>query len=55
MDNDLRNDIFRRMMTFSFPQLDRSCTGMLLTFGSMYFMFRLNAAFGLTAPYAFWD
>lgn len=72
--NEIRKDCFRRIMTFSFPQLDGFGTGSLvtrvtnditqvqnfvsqfvrgmirtsmLTFGSMYFMFRLNiAAFG---------
>lgn len=72
--NEMRKDCFRRIMTFSFPQLDRFGTGSLvtrvtnditqvqgfvslfvrglirtslLTFGSMYFMFRLNSHFGL--------
>lgn len=72
--NEIRKDCFRRIMTFSFPQLDRFGTGSLvtrvtnditqvqnfvsqfvrgmirttlLTFGSMYFMFRLNGVFGL--------
>lgn len=72
--NKMRKDCFRRIMTFSFPQLDRFGTGSLvtrvtnditqvqgfvslfvrglirtslLTFGSMYFMFRLNSHFGL--------
>lgn len=72
--NEIRKDCFRRIMTFSFPQLDRFGTGSLvtrvtnditqvqnfvslfvrglirtslLTFGSMYFMFRLNLRFGL--------
>ena len=72
--NEIRKDCFRRIMTFSFPQLDRFGTGSLvtrvtnditqvqnfvsqfvrgmirttlLTFGSMYFMFRLNSVFGL--------
>lgn len=73
--NEIRKDCFRRIMTFSFPQMDRFGTGSLvtrvtnditqvqafvslfvrgmirtslLTFGSMYFMFRLNFHFGLT-------
>ena len=72
--NEIRKDCFRRIMTFSFPQLDRFGTGSLvtrvtnditqvqnfvsqfvrgmirttlLTFGSMYFMLRLNSVFGL--------
>lgn len=72
--NEIRKDCFRRIMAFSFPQLDRFGTGSLvtrvtnditqvqafvslfvrglirtslLTFGSMYFMFRLNLRFGL--------
>ena len=72
--NDMRKDAFRRLMSFSFPQLDRFGTGSLvtrvtndvtqvqtfvslfvrglirtsmLTFGSIYFMFRLNREFGL--------
>ena len=72
--NEIRKDCFRRIMTFSFPQLDRFGSGSLvtrvtnditqvqnfvsqfvrgmirttlLTFGSMYFMFRLNSVFGL--------
>ena len=72
--NEIRKDCFRRIMKFSFPQLDRFGTGSLvtrvtnditqvqgfvstfvrgmirtsmLTFGSMYFMFRLNLRFGL--------
>ena len=71
--NDMRKDCFRRIMTFSFPQLDRIGTGSLvtrvtnditqvqnfvsqfvrgmirtslLTFGSIYFIFRLNREFG---------
>lgn len=71
--NDMRKDTFRRLMSFSFPQLERFGTGSLvtrvtnditqvqtfvslfvrglirtgmLTFGSMYFMFRLNREFG---------
>lgn len=72
--NEIRKDCFRRIMTFSLPQIDRFGTGSLvtrvtnditqvqsfvslfvrgmirttlLTFGSMYFMFRLNSRFGL--------
>ena len=71
--NDIRKDCFRRIMGFSFPQMDRFGTGSLvtrvtnditqvqtflsllvrgmirtsmLTFGSMYFMYRLNPRFG---------
>ena len=78
--NEIRKDCFRRIMTFSFPQLDRFGTGSLvtrvtnditqvqafvsqfvrgmirtslLTFGSMYFMFRLNPRFGLIVLCAF--
>ncbi len=78
--NEIRKDCFRRVMTFSFPQLDRFGTGSLvtrvtnditqvqafvslfvrgmirtslLTFGSMYFMFRLNPRFGLIVLCAF--
>lgn len=78
--NEIRKDCFRRIMTFSFPQLDRFGTGSLvtrvtnditqvqmfvslfvrglirtslLTFGSMYFMFRLNSRFGLIVLCAF--
>lgn len=72
--NEIRKECFRRIMAFSFPQLDRYGAGslvtrvtnditqvqtfvslfargmirtLLLTFGSMYFMFRLNLHFGL--------
>jgi len=72
--NEIRKDCFRRIMAFSFPQLDRFGIGSLvtrvtnditqvqgfvsvfvrgmirtvmLTFGSMFFMFRLNVHFGL--------
>lgn len=72
--NEMRKDCFRRIMSFSFPQLDHFGTGSLvtrvtnditqvqafvsvfvrgmirtlfLTFGSMYFIFRLNLRFGL--------
>lgn len=78
--NEIRKDCFRRIMRFSFPQLDRFGTGslvtrvtnditqvqafvslfvrglirtLLLTFGSMYFMFRLNVHFGLIVLCAF--
>ena len=78
--NDIRKDCFRRIMTFSFPQLDRFGTGslvtrvtnditqvqnfvaqfvrgmirtMLLMFGSIFFMFRLNRDFGLIVLCAF--
>ncbi|HBA70613.1 MAG TPA: multidrug ABC transporter ATP-binding protein [Lachnospiraceae bacterium] len=78
--NEIRKDCFRRIMTFSFPQIDRFGTGSLvtrvtnditqvqafvslfvrgmlrtslLTFGSMYFMFRLNRHFGLVVLCAF--
>lgn len=78
--NDMRKDCFRRIMTFSFPQIDKFGTGSLvtrvtnditqvqtfvstfvrglirttlLTFGSMYCMFRLHARFGLIALCAF--
>ena len=78
--NEIRKDCFRRIMTFSFPQLDRFGTGSLvtrvtnditqvqnfvsqfvrgmirttmLTFGSMYCMFRLNRDFGLIVLCAF--
>lgn len=71
--NDMRKDCFRKIMTFSFPQMNRFGTGslvtrvtnditqvqnfvsqfvrgmirtLMLTFGSMYCMFRLNARFG---------
>ena len=78
--NEMRKDCFRRIMTFSFPQLDRFGTGSLvtrvtnditqvqnlvsqfvrgmirttlLTFGSMFCMFRLHARFGLIVLCAF--
>lgn len=78
--NEMRKDCFRNIMAFSFPQLDRSGTGSLvtrvtnditqvqafvsqfvrgmirtalLTFGSMYCMFRLNGTFGLIVLCAF--
>ena len=78
--NDIRKDAFRRIMTFSFPQIDRFGAGSLvtrvtndvtqvqnfmslfirgmirtglLTFGSLFFMFRLSRDFGLIALCAF--
>ena len=78
--NEIRKDCFRRIMDFSFTQMDRFGTGSLvtrvtnditqvqnfvslfvrglirttlLTFGSMYFMFRLNFGFGLIVLCAF--
>lgn len=78
--NEIRKDCFHKIMTFSFPQLDRFSTGSLvirvtnditqvqtfvslfvrgmirtslLTFGSIYFMFRLNRHFGLIVLCAF--
>ncbi|MCM1054542.1 MAG: ABC transporter ATP-binding protein/permease [Bacteroides sp.] len=78
--NEMRKDCFRKIMTFSFPQLDKFGTGSVvtrvtnditqvqnfvsqfvrgmirttfLTFGSMFFMFRLNTDFGLTVLCAF--
>lgn len=78
--NEIRKDCFRKIMTFSFPQIDRFGTGSLvtrvtndvtqvqnlvsqfvrgmirttlLTFGSMYCMFRLNARFGQIVLCAF--
>lgn len=72
--NEMRKDCFRRIMTFSFPKLDRFGTGSLvtrvtnditqvqnfvsqfvrgmirttlLTFGSIFCIFRLNRDFGL--------
>lgn len=78
--NKMRKDAFCRIMSFSFPQLDRFGTGSLvtrvtnditqvqnfmslfvrglirtsmLTFGSMYCMFRLNREFGLIVLCAF--
>ncbi len=78
--NEIRKDCFRKIMAFSFPQLDRFGTGSLitrvtnditqvqafvslfvrgmirtslLTFGSMYCMFRLNLCFGLIVLCAF--
>lgn len=78
--NEMRKDAFRRIMSFSFPQLDRFGTGSLvtrvtnditqvqtfvslfvrglirtslLTFGSMYCIFRLNRDFGLIVLCAF--
>ena len=78
--NEMRKDCFRKIMTFSFPQLDRFGTGSLvtrvtndvtqvqnlvsqfvrgmirttiLTFGSIFCMFRLNARFGQIVLLAF--
>lgn len=78
--NEIRKDCFEKIMSFSFPQLDRFGTGTLvtrvtnditqvqnftslfvrglirtslLTFGSMYFMFRLNPIFGMIVLGAF--
>ena len=78
--NEIRKDCFKKIMTFSFPQLDKFSTGSVvtrvtnditqvqnfvstfvrglirtsfLTFGSMYFMFRLNVNFGLIILCAF--
>ena len=78
--NEIRKDCFKKIMTFSFPQLDKFSTGSVvtrvtnditqvqnfvstfvrglirtsfLTFGSMYFMFRLNVNFGLIVLCAF--
>ena len=78
--NEMRKDCFRRIMGFSFPQMDRFGTGSLvtrltnditqvqtfvstfvrglirtslLTFGSMFCMFRLHATFGWIAFGAF--
>lgn len=78
--NEIRKDCFRKIMTFSFSQLDKFGTGSLvtrvtnditqvqnfvsqfvrgmirttfLTFGSMYFMFKLNVTFGLIVLCAF--
>lgn len=78
--NDMRKDCFRKIMTFSFSQINSFGTGslvtrvtnditqvqnlvsqfvrgmirtLLLTFGSMYCMFRLNTKFGLIVVCAF--
>lgn len=78
--NEMRKDCFRKIMTFSFPQLDRFGSGSLvtrvtnditqvqnfvslfvrglirtslLTFGSMYCIFRLNTRFGWIVLCAF--
>lgn len=78
--NDMRKDSFRKIMTLSFPQLNRFGTGslvtrvtnditqvqnfvsqfvrgmirtLMLTFGSMYCMFRLNTQFGIIVLCAF--
>lgn len=80
IENEIRKDCFRKIMTFSFPQLDKFGTGSVvtrvtndvtqvqnfvsqfvrgmirttfLTFGSMYFMFRLNVSFGIIVLCAF--
>ncbi|MBQ9268697.1 MAG: ABC transporter ATP-binding protein [Oscillospiraceae bacterium] len=80
LGNDMRKDCFRRIMSFSFPQMDRFGTGSLvtrvtnditqvqnfvanfvrgllrttcLTFGSIFFLFRLNHTFGLIILGAF--
>ena len=78
--NEIRKDCFRKIMTFSFPQMDRFGTGSLitrvtnditqaqnlvaqfirgmirtsmLTFGSIFFLFRLNRSFGFIVLCAF--
>ncbi|MGN0789662.1 MAG: ABC transporter ATP-binding protein [Christensenellales bacterium] len=78
--NEMRKDCFRKIMTFSFPQLDGFGTGslitrvtnditqvqnfitqfvrgmirtLLLTFGSIFCIFGLNAKFGLVVSCAF--
>lgn len=78
--NEMRKDCFRKIVSFSFSQLDRFITGslvtrvtnditqiqnfvtlfvrgmirtLLLTFGSMYCMFRLNVMFGRIVLCAF--
>lgn len=78
--NDMRKDCFRKVMRFSFPQLDEFGTGslvtrvtnditqvqnfvaqfvrgmirtLMLTFGSMFCIFRLNRDFGLVTLCAF--
>lgn len=78
--NDMRKDCFRRIMSFSFPQMDKFGTGsmvtrvtnditqvqnfvslfvrgmirtLMLTFGSIYCIFRLNRDFGLVTVCAF--
>lgn len=78
--NEIRKDCFGKIMTFSFPQLDKFGTGSVvtrvtnditqvqnfvsqfvrgmirttfLTFGSMYFMFRMNVTFGFIVLCAF--
>lgn len=78
--NDMRKDCFRKIMRFSFPQMNRFGTGSLvtrvtnditqvqnfvsqfvrgmirttmLTFGSVFCMWRLNARFGLIVLCAF--
>lgn len=78
--NSMRKDCFRKIMTFSFPQVDKFGTGSLVTrvtnditqvqnfvsmfvrgmlrtlmlmFGSIFFIFRLNRQFGLIVLCAF--
>lgn len=78
--NEMRKDVFKKIMTFSFPQVDEFGTGSLVTrvtnditqvqnfvsqfvrgmirtgmlmFGSMFFMFKLNARFGWIVLCAF--
>ena len=78
--NEMRKDCFRKIMTFSFPQIDDFGTGSLvtrvtnditqvqnfvsqfvrgmirtslLTFGSIWFMFRLSRSFGMIVLGAF--
>lgn len=78
--NDMRKDCFRKIMAFSFPQMDKFGTGsmvtrvtnditqiqnfvslfvrgmirtLMLTFGSIYCIFRLNRDFGLITVCAF--
>lgn len=78
--NEIRKDCFRKIMTFSFPQINEMKTGslvtrvtnditqvqnfvaqfvrgmirtLMLTVGSIFFMFRLNRQFGLIVLCAF--
>ena len=78
--NEMRKDSFRRIMSFSFPQVDQFGTGSLVTrvtnditqvqnfvsqfvrgmirtsmlmFGSIFFLFQLNQAFGRIVLCAF--
>lgn len=80
ISNEIRKDCFRKIVTFSFSQLDHFSTGslvtrvtnditqiqnfitlfergmirtLMLTFGSMYCMFRLNVVFGRIVLCAF--